>query len=498
MGIEELNNLIHKVQQNEQIHKHLYLNVPLWSIIKAPLYGVLLNKIGGVKIDSPSDKILKKTTITNSLYRLIKAKLTLLIKSKTYYSQFDGIMFVNVIAKKNIDNKIVFNFSDIIINETNNIKYLLIHNDKGYDYSIELKHKPTFYSSPFRFPPIIYISKSDKKKFKELVATLEKALKEELYKEDYPEGTAQFIIENLYHKKVISHLYNFEKEYKRFSKFLNKYTPKFIYLTNSQSHAGIILAAKQNKIPIIELQHGLFTPTHRVYDWPQSYRNKLNLIPDYFFVWGDYWKQVLLKQENYWRENAIISVGNPSFDSFREIFFEKKNNKNTKNRVLITSNYLVAEQLSSFLMDFFEKFYSQLLERGYVFNIKLHITEHIHSNYEEINRKFNKIAQIVDRGVSFADALNQNEYLLSTFSVTLFESVALGKKTATIDLLESAKIINSLPTIGIESIKSIEELYHYLVESQFKENQIDTNFLFKRNASLNINNSIKRITKESL
>lgn len=264
MGIEELNNLIHEVQLNEQIHKSLYLNVPLWSIIKAPLYEVLLNKIGRNKIDSPLDKILKKTTISNSLYRLIKAKLTLLIKPNTYYSQFDGIMFVHVHTKKNIDNKIVFNFSDIIINEANNIKYLLIHNDKGHDYSVELKHKPTFYSNPFRFPPLIYISKSDKKKFKELVTPLEKSLKEELNKGHYTEEIVQFIIENLYHKKVISHLYNFEKEYKRFSNFLNKYTPKFIYLTISQSYAGINLAAKENKIPVIELQHGLFTLTHRV------------------------------------------------------------------------------------------------------------------------------------------------------------------------------------------------------------------------------------------
>ncbi|MBX7227645.1 MAG: hypothetical protein K1X55_16545 [Chitinophagales bacterium] len=495
MNIENLNQLIHQIQKNETLHQEKILGVSLWSIIKSPLYEVLLRKLGNNEIENEVVKILKKNTILYSFKRLLKAKTILLFRKNSFYQKFDGIMFVNVMASHVQDGKITFNFSDVIISEQYNHQFLLIHNDKGHQFTNEFKHPPHFPSNPFKFPPTLFLSKKQKNRYLQQLQNLSLIINDTLKKDNFDEKITQHVIDNLFHNKVIKAIANFEKEYHRFKKFLQHYKPKFIYLTNSQSHQGIILASKEQHVPVIELQHGLITRDHRVYDWPRSYRNQLNVLPDYLFVWGKMWQEVFLKDENYWDESSIFAVGNPNFDIFRNnfqrnnIIIDKENNKNT---ILFTSNYIVAEELSKFLLNFLEQYY-EIIKDKYQINIKFHPIEKPTEQYLLIEKKFNDIITFIDKKITFSEALQQSDALISTFSVTLFESVALNKTTALLNIMGSADIINKLPEFGIITINDKEELFSFLSSITVDKMCLNEDYLFKRNANININNKLKEI-----
>jgi hypothetical protein len=55
----------------------------------------------------------------------------------------------------------------------------------------------------------------------------------------------------------------------------------------------VIKAAKKNKVPIIELQHGMVSTGHRAYYFSKDYGKAL--MPDYFLSYGQYSAEVVVK-----------------------------------------------------------------------------------------------------------------------------------------------------------------------------------------------------------
>ena len=73
--------------------------------------------------------------------------------------------------------------------------------------------------------------------------------------------------------------------------FLKKIKPKVIISVVPYSHPEIIHAAKILKIPSIELQHSIFSNYHVGYNYPNSKNGSVDIFPDQFYSYGDYWEK---------------------------------------------------------------------------------------------------------------------------------------------------------------------------------------------------------------
>ncbi len=96
---------------------------------------------------------------------------------------------------------------------------------------------------------------------------------------------------------------------------LSRVAPKAVVVVNSAGHIQLIKACRERGIPLIELQQGAL---HRYM------LEGLEYVPDYFFAYGDFWKQfVTLPPER------VLSVGFPYYEleskKYREV--PRKNNQ---------------------------------------------------------------------------------------------------------------------------------------------------------------------------
>ncbi len=68
----------------------------------------------------------------------------------------------------------------------------------------------------------------------------------------------------------------------------------------------ILDAAKQNKIKTYGIQHGAVFNLHPSYMFTLEDK-KRNIVPDVTFIWGEYWKRMLVEQGNYDTSKLIVS-----------------------------------------------------------------------------------------------------------------------------------------------------------------------------------------------
>lgn len=92
---------------------------------------------------------------------------------------------------------------------------------------------------------------------------------------------------------------------------------KGVFVVVSYTKTGLVLACKQNNIPVIELQHGVINDFHYAYNVPVRFDSKY--YPDYILTYGDLELNVLCRKENYFIKNFknVIPVGNFLIDYYR-------------------------------------------------------------------------------------------------------------------------------------------------------------------------------------
>lgn len=77
---------------------------------------------------------------------------------------------------------------------------------------------------------------------------------------------------------------------KLFNTLLKKKRPKQIFIVNFCDKAALIAAAKENKIEVIDIQHGLISSEDIIYHYPNTVKRSLKYFPDKFYVWSEAWK----------------------------------------------------------------------------------------------------------------------------------------------------------------------------------------------------------------
>lgn len=230
---------------------------------------------------------------------------------------------------------------------------------------------------------------------------------------------------------------------------------KRVLLHQNGHQKGLILAAKRNKIPVFEFQHGDIVDSTLVYNYgPNLMKNVDSIIaPDFFLTYAEIWTNNLKIPAK------CIEIGSCYIES-------NINEKNHSNGIVVISSKEHEEELGE-LVSVLAQFYPKV-----TFYYKLHPAQFI--NYEMHLLFFINIpnVKVVGSERSIEDLSKIVSEFLAIYSTAIFEA------------LQAGKIIYIYKRLNYKSFKSFFSLPQVFLFDNLAE------FVQKRNIALE---SIKNI-----
>lgn len=319
-------------------------------------------------------------------------------------------------------------------------------------------------------PLAVFFARPDFKKSKTVVNELLSALNTflsgtncEISKQKWDAIWSRHIAQRLYFKWLLGQL-----------------NPSLLLVECAYGKEGAIMAAKSLNIPVWELQHGIIYDGHMAYTYAQEVIDNQYVLPfpDKVLTFGEYFSSLLPKL-NYCQREDAVAIGLPRIEFYRRTLFSNKvTQKQSPLKVLISSQWIIVNQLSVFL-----KQVLPLPLEDILLTVKPHpleTCEHI-ERYSNLGNK----VKIADPSASFYELLSDTHIHCSVFSTTLFESVGLGVPTVILNLEESgnafclheknaAVIINTPGEFQelIEKVKHKRSFYNQWVEQTNKSKAV--------------------------
>lgn len=215
----------------------------------------------------------------------------------------------------------------------------------------------------------------------------------------------------------------FKAQYTLYRMLFKTVAPKTLYLVVSYGKAAAIQAAKEVGAEVIEFQHGVFSPYHLGYSFPNR-KTPLEYFPDRFYVWSAYWKALMVLPLP--EDDVVI-------DRFRYLDAQKKKftdlQKNPMQAVVI-SQAALGEEIAKTLLEELDRF------EGYIIKYKLHPEEYEswqkHPSLVKLSRMAN--VEIIKEEVPLYALFASSALQIGVFSTALFEGVEFGCKTLLLNL----------------------------------------------------------------
>jgi hypothetical protein len=331
---------------------------------------------------------------------------------------------------------------------------------KDYDYTY--KELEAYYSY---FP----LSKEDALFRKNLISCYKKIAKSKVF---LPNELAD--IKFAFHKFFI--------QYKVWNSFIinfNKINKAFFVCHYHKE--GEILALKNNNIFSIELQHGLIAPQDIFYVFPDkinSFKDRM-LFADKMLVYGEYWKQVLLKGYEYSDyQIAVIGYYLADFNiNYKEEVNKLKNEFENSKVILITTQTFLHEHF----IELAQRIESELIKRNknYIIILKPHPAERIelYQNY------FNKSKYVKILMIPLPILFSVANIHVSIYSTTLYDALRHNLNNYTYKVKECEDYVNEIIKSGIaKELIDYDEFFDSIDNfNSFSFNYVD--FFEKYNAN---------------
>ena len=234
-------------------------------------------------------------------------------------------------------------------------------------------------------------------------------------------------------------------------KLFQNTNPQIILLTDEYDIVNKIgiAVAKEMGILSIALQHGIITPNHPGYNYPNVKKREVNnYLPDYLIVWGPYEKQIIRYPKT--SKTKIIPLGSPQHDYLARIKFNreeilKKYKLSRKKKIILWPTqghdlYMNKtgewEKITNLVFDAF-----QHLKKEYQLVIKLH------PNEEQFGLRYITKAilthapiKILPREANIHELIFVSDYVIIKHSTVGMESILMGVPVIIIDVKNSENI----------------------------------------------------------
>jgi len=286
----------------------------------------------------------------------------------------------------------------------------------------------------------------------------------------------------LNYKLIINRFFSI---YQRAQKYFECNDIKTIYINcyYSTFHQAIILAAKENNIKIIEIQHGVIGPNQLYYNLSNKSDN--NFLPDYLLAHNKYVKEVI--SNNYMHQSNVIAFGNYYLEYMKTKITTSKTIENFSQKYQKT--ILISEQksINHKLNDMVEKMAKTYPQYGFIFALRSENDTHqIKGNIIITNRDIYSLIPHVNLHVSVYSTFIL-ETLFCGIPNVLFNVQSLSK-----DYYE--KILKSSDNVcytnSIEEIQKCINLWPFDKKSEVKKQY---NYLFHNDNKSAFNQFVNNI-----
>lgn len=258
-----------------------------------------------------------------------------------------------------------------------------------------------------------------------------------------------------------------------FKQFFNKHKPRAVFIPYETGPyaLAIIIACQKNGVKTIGMQHGGLIVKHPDYTHTifQTDDNSLGMpLPDYFMLFGNYFKKELIHQSDY-PNNKLIIFGNPIYFEIDEILKNlecenlrrKYNLPENKKIILFTSAQFQKYYSVGGQRDYDEQILKSLLNgfannEDYHIVLKPHPVEKYLESYEKMIKEFNCTNFEIKQGNLF-ELLHVADTVVSFFSTSLIDSVLLQKPTIRV-IFQGTEVTSLFTEYGIFLESSLESL----------------------------------------
>lgn len=266
-------------------------------------------------------------------------------------------------------------------------------------------------------------------------------------------------------KNIKYAFHKFFHQYKVWTRLLKELpTLTKCYFVCHYHKEGQILALKNKNIECIELQHGLIAPQDIFYIFPNSINSirKNALFADKIYLFGEYWKNVLLKGSEY-DSNQIKIIGYYLYDDFTKYVKERKILNEIildKKVILITTQTFIHKGYIEFAIALSKEI--EQMNLPYIIIIKPHPAE----NQEIYRDAFvdSEIIKVLQYPLTIL--LERVDLHISIYSTTLYDALRYNIKNY------------------VFKVKGCEDYVNEIVESGVAQEIIDPKEIFNDNKNM--------------
>ncbi|WP_319549674.1 hypothetical protein [Desulfogranum marinum] len=202
-----------------------------------------------------------------------------------------------------------------------------------------------------------------------------------------------------------------------FEKLLKKIKPKLGVVVIAYQCPEFIEACRMFGIPVLEIQHGVISNYH--FGYHQNVSMPTLYYPDHLWLWGGYWKS----SATFADKINLDVVGFSLFERYRHLQTKKKQSK-----CIFISQGSIGRKISEKAIELRKK--KPDLEIYY----KLHPSEFDdwEEKYKDLCR--NRITILGRNDGSLYDWLGRMHFVVGAYSTALFEAACLGCRVGVLDL----------------------------------------------------------------
>jgi hypothetical protein len=216
---------------------------------------------------------------------------------------------------------------------------------------------------------------------------------------------------------------SFKFRCRQYRKLLKKINPNILFIVVGYGKEALIRAAKDLKIPVVELQHGVITKYHIGYDVGDGEKQN---FADYLFTFGPAWSEMA----NYpISKHRIIPIGYQYLNNAAE----KLDNVEKLDQILFISQGIIGDRLSKFAVDV-----ANIAPEAIKIIFKLHPGEYLRweKEYSELSQaqKNGSIQVIAGDLPSLYELMAESKWQVGVNSTALFEGMMFKCKTYVVDL----------------------------------------------------------------
>ena len=296
-----------------------------------------------------------------------------------------------------------------------------------------------------------------------------------------------FQIESL--ERDIQYIVNCHIRYKKYYlKIFNQLNPKIImeYPHYDEHMFAANAAARELGIKVIEIQHGRIN-AHEAY-WYEDDSKEGKLLPDYFFVYGKWWKEQI-KLPDF---SVPVVVGNPYLERQTELYSKIKNGN--QKVLAVFSNPQNGKELSKFVYSLKDYFSDNNIKILY----KLHPNERQGWKEEYPYLLEMQNVKIIDDNTSVYEILSNACIALGINSTVFYEALAYQGLQLFIYMSGEYEGMKPLLETGMaRGITTREEFIDSVGGSNLtsKDNNVIDIELWRKNAAENVMERISELMR---